>query len=235
MLFIMTPDDIDKTLEIPEWDTVSAIKPREADFIFQFVREKNLSHTLETGFAFARSAAHIIAATGSTHTVIDPFQYNYKNMGISNIEKLGLSEKLIFEPDFSHNVLPRLVKENKTFDFIFIDGDHKFDGIFIDFYYSNLLLEIGGFVMFHDTWMRSTRLVEKYIRRNYNNYRTVHSPLRNICIFEKIGNDNRDGIAFSEFYTFRSFFIYRLITWLSGGKKTALKKLLLSIKRRLIK
>ena len=231
----MTPDEIDKILEIPEWDTVSAIKPKEAGFIFQFIREKKLSHTLETGFAFARSAAHIIAATGSQHIVIDPFQHNYQNMGVSNIAKLGFSEKLIFEPDFSHNVLPRLVKENKTFDFIFIDGDHKFDGILVDFYYSNLLLDNGGYVMFHDTWMRSTRLVEKYIRRNYANYHPVHSPLRNICIFQKTNEDKRDGVAFSEFYTFRSIFIYRLITWLSGGKKTALKKLLLSVKRRLIK
>lgn len=226
----MTPEEINKVLEIPEWDTVSAIKQNEASFIYQFVKEKNLSHTLETGFAFARSASHIMAATGKEHIAVDPFQDHYKNMGLSNIKKLGFSDKLIFKPDFSHNVLPKLVDENKNFDFIFIDGSHTFDGIFVDFYYANLLLEKNGYVMFHDTWMRSTCLVQSYIKKNYKCYRAVSSPLKNICIFQKIDEDNRDGMVFKEFYTLKSYFAYKLITWMTSGKKTGLKKLALKLK-----
>ena len=226
----MTPEEINKIIEIPAWDSVSAIKPNEAAYIYQFIKEHNLSRTVETGFAFARSASHIMAATENDHIAIHPFQSRYKNMGLSNIEKLGFSDKLRFEPDFSHNVLPKLVNEKKTFDFIFIDGSHSFDGILIDFYYANLLLEQKGYVMLHDTWMRSTRLVENYIKTNLTNYRYIKSPLRNLSIFQKLGEDTRDGMGFTEFYTFKSYFVYKLITWMANGERTFLKSVALKIK-----
>jgi len=228
----MTPEEINKVIEIPEWDSVSAIKQSEASFIYQFIKEKNLSRTLETGFAFARSASHIMAATGQEHITIDPFQSNYKNMGLSNIEKLGFSDKLKFKPDFSHNILPKLLEEKRVFDFIFIDGSHTFDGIFVDFYFANLLLEKDGYIMLHDTWMRSTRLVENYIKTNLLNYRQIHSPMRNICIFQKIEEDKRNGMAFKEFYTYKSYFVFKIITWLTEGKETFLKKMALKLKNR---
>jgi len=229
----MTPEEINKVIEIPEWDTVSAIKTTEASFIYHFIKEKKLARTMETGFGFARSTSHIMAATGQEHIAIDPFQFNYKNMGISNIEKLGFSDKLLFKPDFSHNVLPKLLEEKRTFDYIFIDGSHTFDGVFVDFYFSNFLLEKKGYIMLHDTWMRSIRLVESYVKTNLLNYRQVYSPMRNICIFQKIEDDKRDGMMFKEFYTFKSYFIYKLITWMSSGKQSFLKKTILQLKKRL--
>lgn len=227
---IMNPEEIGKILEIPEWDTVSAIKTTEAQFIYDFVKKENLTRTLETGFAFARSSAHIMAASGKEHIAIDPFQSHYGDMGLKNIEKLGLTDKLIFKPDFSHNVLPALLKENKKFDFIFIDGDHKFDGILIDFYYSNLLLENNGYVLMHDTWMRSTRLVEKFIQKNLKNYRYVKTPLRNFSLFQKLEDDKRDGMFFSEFFTCKSIIVHPMIIWLSNGKPNILKKIILKVK-----
>jgi predicted O-methyltransferase YrrM len=226
----MTPEEIKKILEIPEWDSVSAIKQTEAEYIYQFVKEKNLTRTLETGFAFARSASHIMAATGQEHITIDPYQDHYKNMGLTNVERLGLSGKLKFIPDFSHNVLPKLLDEKKTFDFIFIDGSHTFDGIFVDFYYANLLLEKNGYIMLHDTWMRSTRLVESYVKTNLKHFRQVPSPLRNICIFQKIEEDKRDGMVFKEFYTSKSYLVYKLIIWMTTGKQTVFKKLAIKLK-----
>ena len=47
---------------------------------------------------------------------------------------------LDFRRDFSHNVLPQLAQEGRKFEFIFIDGDHKFDGILVDFYYAVVLV-----------------------------------------------------------------------------------------------
>jgi len=229
----MTPEEIDKILVIPEWDSVSAIKPSEAAYIYQFIKEKNLARTVETGFAFGRSTSHIMAATGCEHIAIDPFQDHYRNMGLTNIEKLGLSDRLRFMPDFSHNILPKLVDEKKTFDFIFIDGAHTFDGIFVDFYYANLLLEQNGYVMLHDTWMRSTRLVESYIKKNLTSYRSIPSPLRNICVFQKIDEDKRDGMVFKEFYTYKSYFIYKLIIWMTTGKENSLKKMAIKLKNML--
>ena len=226
----MTPEEINKVLEIPSWDTYSAVKSEEAAFIYDFLKEKKLTKTLEIGFAFAKSASHIIAATNSHHIACDPFQDHYKAMGLRNIEKLGLKDKLEFIPDFSHNVLPAFVKEKRKFDFIFIDGDHKFDGILVDFYYADLLLNANGYVLLHDTWMRSTRLVEKFIKTNRTDYKFVKTSLRNFSLFQKVGTDARNGMFFREFYTPRSLLVHNLIMWMTNGKTSPVKKLLFKIK-----
>ena len=228
----MTLDQINASLEIPEEDSSTPIKESEAAFIFNFLKEKNLVKTLEIGFAYGRSASHIIAATGKTHITIDPFQKNYNHLGIQNMEKLGYSDLLDHRDDYSHNVLPVLVSEGRKFEFIFIDGDHKFDGEFIDFYYADLLIEQKGYILLHDTWMRSTRLVMQFIKKNRTDYRQVKKPLRNFALFQKIGKDNRNGMMFREFYTFRSYFVHKTIMWLSSGKSNPLKRLIFKLKEK---
>lgn len=226
----MTPEEINSILVIPEWDTSSPVKTDEAGYIYNFLREKRLSRTLETGFAFGKSAAHIMAATGSEHFAIDPFQERYKHLGTGNIEKLGMSQQLNLYHDYSHNVLPLLLNEKRKFEFVFIDGDHKFDGIMLDFYYTDLLLVTGGYIMFHDSWMRSTRIVEKFIRTNRSNYTRIPVNLGNLLLFQKIGPDTRDGMFFREFYTFRSLLLHSLIRWFSSPGMAFLKRSLYKLK-----
>ena len=164
------------------------------------------------------------------HIAIDPFQENYKNLGLENLRKIGLDEKLDFRSDYSHNVLPELSRQGKKFDFIFIDGDHKFDGMLVDFYYSDLLVNSEGFILFHDTWMRSTRLVERFIKTNRSDYMHIKTPLRNFTLFQKVGQDKRDGMYFREFYTKKSLLTHSIIRWMATGKDTFLKRLILKIK-----
>lgn len=223
--------DINKKLEIPEQDKYTPIKTNEAKFIYDFLREKEITKTLEIGFAYAKSASHIIAATLSNHIVIDPFQNNYNNLGLINIENLGFDKHLTFYNDYSHNVLPKLLKNDNKYDFIFIDGDHKFDGTFVDFYYSDLLIDEGGYVLLHDTWMRSTQLVMSFIKTSKMNYVPVKVPLRNFALFQKKGVDNRNGMHFKEFYTFKSLLSHSILIWLSNNENNNIvKKLLLSLK-----
>ncbi|MFP4059158.1 MAG: class I SAM-dependent methyltransferase [Bacteroidales bacterium] len=228
----LTPDEINMKLVIPDWDKVSPIKEEEARFIYDFVKKHQLKRTLETGFAFARSASHIIAASESMHISIDPFQFRYKNYGINNIEKLGLKDYLDLRADYSHNILPQLLQEKRSFDFIFIDGDHKFDGILVDFYYAAMLLEKGGYVLLHDTWMRSTRLVMSFIKKNRKDFQKIHTPLRNFSLYQKIGDDKRDGMFFKEFYNFKMLFVHYLINWMNSGKKGPVKKLAIWMKEK---
>lgn len=229
----MNPGEINSKLVIPEEDLASPIKNNEAEFIYQFLKEKNLSRTLETGFAYAKSAAHIMAATQSRHVAIDPFQENYQNLGKENIRALGLEPFLELHEDYSHHVLPELARRMETFEFIFIDGDHKFDGIFVDFYYGDLLLKGGGYLLLHDTWMRSTQLVLAFIRKNRPDYVSHRTPCRNFALFQKVSEDQRDGMHYREFVNLKGIFSHRLITWLSTGKSSALKKIVFSIKEKL--
>lgn len=231
----LTPREINSTITIPEWDTASPVKSEEAAFIYEFILKNSIKRTLETGFAFAKSASHIIAATNSMHIAIDPFQSNYDHLGLKNLKSLGLDALIDFRADFSHNVLPKLHSENRKFEFIFIDGDHKFDGELVDFYYADLLLEEDGYVLLHDTWMRSTALLMKFIKTNRKDYTQIETPLRNFALYQKTGKDNRNGMFFKEFFTTKSLITHYSILWMSSGKQTFVKKAAQSLKRKIKK
>ena len=229
----MSYEGIEQILEVPEQGKSSPVQTSEAVFMYEWIRKHGLRRTLEVGLGYGRSAAYIMRATGSSHIAMDPFQSRYNDLGLKNADRLGHLPLLDFRPDRSHNVLPQLLRENRRFDFIFIDGDHKYDAILLDFYYSDLLLERGGYVMLHDMWMRSTRLVVSFIRRNKRNYRYVKTPLRNLALFQKQGEDTRSWTFFREFYTVRSVFSHPILAWLHTGQQTPLKRFLLGLNERL--
>jgi len=55
----MKPGEINSKLTIPSEDSSSPIKSNEAEFIYDFLKEKGLSKTLETGFAYAKSSNNL--------------------------------------------------------------------------------------------------------------------------------------------------------------------------------
>ena len=67
---------------------------------------------------------------------VDPFLPN--GCDIRNFWKLNVG--------FSPEALPR----NESFDIVFIDGDHSYDGVWADFNHTINLLRPGGFIVFDD-------------------------------------------------------------------------------------
>ena len=47
-------------------------------------------------------------------------------------------------------VLPRLLAERRMFDLAFVDGNHRFDGVFLDLVYLGRLVRRGGIVIVDD-------------------------------------------------------------------------------------
>ena len=176
---------------------------------FNFLKRKKINTTLEVGLGFGFSAAYIMLAipTKSTHTAIDPFQGDefYNNIGLKNIQKFPFGNKLKLIKDYSYKALPKLLNKGSKFDFAFIDGDHKFDSIFVEFFYIDLILNKGGYIVFHDAWMRSTQMVAAWIKANKGNYRICNTNITNFLIFRKVGVDRRDWYSYNEFFTFKGF------------------------------
>ena len=207
----LTPAEINQGMTIPQAKSSSPVSQSQAQTIYDFLKARpELKKTLEVGFAIGRSAAHIIAATQSHHQVIDPFQEDYGSWGIKNLKQLGLEGHYTLHEKLSHEALPQLLAEGLKFDFIFIDGDHRFDGAFIDFYYCDLLLKPGGFVLLHDTWMRPIRLIMSFINTNRANYK-LELDADNMALYQKTqAEDERDGMHFKEFYTSKSYVRHHL-------------------------
>ena len=193
-------------LNIPKKHRTTSIKEDEAEFICNFLKKNKIKKTLEVGFAYGCSTAYIISATKDKHYVIDPCQKSYLNLGLKNIENLKLDKYLIFENDFSHNALPKLLKKGIKLNFAFIDGGHKFDDTFIDFYFIDLMLNNNGYVLFHDSWMRATQYVASWIKNNKKNYKFIKTPIKNFILVKKIREDNRKWHHFNGFCTLKSWF-----------------------------
>ena len=204
-----TIENIFRQLVIPNEKKLVPISAADGVFIHDWVKDHQLCETLEIGLAIGASAASILSAHQGVHVCIDPYQEkHYLNIGVENLDRLGYGDRVQFHQDLSCNVLPRLYSEKAKFDFIFIDGDHRFDSIFVDFYFSDLLLADNGYILFHDSWMRSTQLVASFIRHNRNNYKQIHRAGLNLILFQKVGENKSTWDSFNEFYTLRGMFTH---------------------------
>lgn len=195
----MNTHEMYKRLRCKKSELLSHIKESDGEYIYNFLRTHRLHKTIEIGFACGYSAAYIMLATKHTHLVIDPRESQYDNVGLKNIKALKLDKHLVFINDYSHNALPQLHSAGKTFNFAFIDGGHKFDEIFLDFYYIDMLLDQKGYVLFHDQWLQSTQHVVSWILHNKRNYQLITVPEKNLVLFQKNGIYKREWHHFCDF------------------------------------
>jgi predicted O-methyltransferase YrrM len=209
-------EDVFERLHLPQGERHVSVSKAEGKFMHQWIQEHQLRATLEIGLAYGVSAICMMSAHQEMHTCMDPFQQeSYQNAGLENIESFGYQDRLLFYEDFSHNVLPKLHAEKKKYDFIFIDGSHDFDSILVDFYYANLLLSQNGYILFHDSWMRSTQLVASYIRHNRSNYVQIPGVGLNLILFQKTGRRPAGAWDdFHEFYSLRGMLSHHIIRML---------------------
>jgi len=227
-------NEVKANFSLPENIRSSAVKFSEGEYLHELVRAHGFTRTLETGLGLGLSAASIMTASKARHVAIDPFQSDYDDCGLKNLRRIGLVQDLEFYADYSHSVLPRLLDEGRRFQFIFIDGDHKFDGQFVDFYYAAALVEAGGLVVLHDTWMRGTSYMTSYIRRNRPDFEPVPQGLRNMAVFRKCSVDRRDWLHFEGFGgSTRSYVTHQVIRQMHLRQDSALKRALLRVKNAL--
>jgi predicted O-methyltransferase YrrM len=188
-------------LEIPDQFRTTSINREEGEFIYSLLKKNGLRRTLEVGFGYGCSAAYIIAATQAKHIVIDPYQHAFGNLGLKNIEKLGFSQYLVHRKEKSYAALCQLLGVGISLEFAFIDGDHRFDTSFVDFYLIDLMLDIRGYVIFDDAWMRPIQLVRSFVDANRKDYLRIKECPQNFIVYQRIGRDERTWYHFEEFYT----------------------------------
>jgi predicted O-methyltransferase YrrM len=147
------------------------IPPEHAHEIRRVVRDLGLLRTLEVGMAYGVSTLAICAeheARGDgSHIAIDPLQSTRQlGIGVLNVQRAGVAERVQVLEERSDVALPRLRAEGMRLDFALIDGRHQFDAVLVDFFYADLMLEKGGVIALHDTWLPSIKQVARYVRRN---------------------------------------------------------------------
>jgi predicted O-methyltransferase YrrM len=166
-----------------------------AEAIARLVRELGLTNTLETGMAYGLSTlaicgVHEQRGEGS-HVAIDPYQSrDWRGIGVLNLERAGLSARARVIEARSDEALPRLRDEGLHIDFALIDGLHLFDATLVDFFHADRMLDIGGVVVFHDTWMPAVAQAVAYVRAN-RAYEAIEPAESGMTALRKLSDDDR--------------------------------------------
>jgi predicted O-methyltransferase YrrM len=133
-----------------------AIGEREGAALEAWVRREDAHRTIEVGLGYGIAALFVCAAladAGSdcTHTAIDPHQSTrFAGCGVQVIADAGFADMVELVEEPSEIALPRLLGEQREFDLAFVDGNHRFDGVFLDLVYLGRLVRRRGIVVADD-------------------------------------------------------------------------------------
>jgi len=162
----------------------SAVSEKDGMFLYQLIVDSKFTRTLEVGLAFGISAmymclAHSRGESEGTHTAIDPNQSKerWSNVGLDNLTRAGLHTHMQHISEASETVLPRLVQQGQVFDLIFIDGNHSFEHVFVDAFYSERLLKEGGILYFDDNnWPGVHKAISYFYRNRSHVFEIIETP-----------------------------------------------------------
>lgn len=139
-----------------------AVPPAVGETLGAWVRRENARRTIEIGLAYGVSALYIceaLVANGhpdARHVAIDPYQTHgpdgrgFAGCGLQHLAEAGLMSIIEHHEEESQIALPRLLSEGRTFDLAFVDGNHRFDRVFLDLYYLGRIVRRGGIVVLDD-------------------------------------------------------------------------------------
>jgi predicted O-methyltransferase YrrM len=173
----------------------AALPHFHAQEIERLVRDLGLTRTLETGMAYGLSTLAICgvheARGEGGHIAVDPYQStDWGGIGLLNLERAGLSARARVIEARSDEALPRLRDEGARIDFALIDGLHLFDATLVDFFHADRMLDTGGVVVFHDTWMPAVAQAVAYVEAN-RAYERLEAGDAAMAALRKTADDDR--------------------------------------------
>jgi predicted O-methyltransferase YrrM len=137
------------------------------------VVQESAGRTIEVGLGYGISALFIcdgLLAAGNPdgrHVAIDPNQLTrFAGCGLQLLDDAGVCARVEHLAEESEIALPRLLAAGRRFDFAFVDGNHRFDGVFLDLVYLGRLLEPGSIVMVDDFQLPAVQAATRFCVTN---------------------------------------------------------------------
>ena len=134
-----------------------AVSAAESEALRERVSLEGATQTIEIGLGYGISALHICegllgnAGPAPRHVVLDPYQATrFANCGLQFLEEAGVAELVEHHAEGSEIALPRFLSEGRSFHLAFVDGNHRFDGVFLDLVFLGRLVRAGGIVFVDD-------------------------------------------------------------------------------------
>jgi predicted O-methyltransferase YrrM len=133
-----------------------AVNEAEGLALERWIKRERAARTVEVGLGYGVSALFICAgllANGgeARHVALDPQQATrFENCGLQLLQEAGVARLVEHHAEESQTVLPRFLAEGREFEFAFVDGNHRFDGVFLDLVYLGRLVQPGGILFVDD-------------------------------------------------------------------------------------
>ncbi|GAA0319659.1 O-methyltransferase [Kineococcus aurantiacus] len=192
-------DNYFSRLQIPDEHRSVATNHEQGSYLYELARLTAAAKTLEVGLGFGSSAVYIMAATRLPHVVVDPWARSYRYAGLQNIAAEGFAGLVDHRERASQIELAELVRQQCTFDLIYVDGGHKFDETLVDVYFCAQLLAVGGHMVIDDLWMPGVRRVRDFILANREDLTQMPCPVEDFLHLRRTGYDTREWNHFVPF------------------------------------
>jgi predicted O-methyltransferase YrrM len=134
-----------------------AVYAAEGEALREWVLREGATRTIEVGLGYGISALYICegllgnADPAARHVALDPYQARrFANCGLQFLEEAGAAGMVEHHAEVSEIALPRFLSESRSFHLAFVDGNHRFDGVFLDLVYLGRLVRAGGIVFLDD-------------------------------------------------------------------------------------
>lgn len=150
-----------------------AITPEEGAAVRGWVAREGATHTIEIGLGYGLSALYMCEGLVESrnlyarHVVLDPNQQTwYADCGLQALEDAGVLPMVEFHAQESQLALPRFITEGRVFDLAFVDGNHRFDRVFIDLIHLGRLVRKGGIIILDDYQLPAIRRAASFCLTN---------------------------------------------------------------------
>jgi predicted O-methyltransferase YrrM len=159
-----------------------ATSPGQGEALRDRVISERASDTIEIGLGYGISTLHMCegllsVGNAGTHVAIDPHQSTrFGNCGLQFLADAGVDALVDHIPEPSQIALARMLEEGRRFDLAYVDGNHKFDGVFVDLVYLGQLLRPGHVVFLDDYQLPGVRKAVSFFLRNLGWSLTEVSP-----------------------------------------------------------
>jgi predicted O-methyltransferase YrrM len=135
-----------------------AASAAEGEALRGWVLREGATRTIEVGLGYGISALHVCEGLlgnagppAPRHVVIDPHQATrFSDCGLQFLDEAGVLGMVEHHAEESQIALPHLLREGRSFDLAFVDGNHRFDGVFVDLVFLGRLVRPGGIVFLDD-------------------------------------------------------------------------------------
>ncbi len=149
------------------------IPSREGEALRAWVRREAAVSTIEVGLGYGISTLFIcdgLLANGhpnARHVALDPNQSEgFSDVGLQVVDEAGAAGMLEFHAERSEIALPRFLSSGRSFDLAFIDGNHRFEAVFLDLIYLGRLVRGGGVIVLDDYQLPSVQKAVRFCLSN---------------------------------------------------------------------